>query len=299
MMTEAGSPIKDISVAILSCNRKAELQKTLNILHAEGAPWKEIIVADNVSQDGTQSMVKDVFPEVHLIELKENKGVQGINRAYAEASGKWVLSLDDDSAPDMASWTGLLPQLKQAEEAAVISLSIAAESTGSVSTEQSNNTDTAALVPTFGFSQAGSLFNKQALDELGGYDERLFLWSVELHWTAKAIANGWPLMRSDSARVVHRSTALNRSSRRHAYYYCRNMLLFLLLYCPQTLLKQLMQTYINNALKYSALHRTSAYWSAIREASQLVKTYAPGTRLTEDQFQAINPDLKAPFSYLG
>jgi len=294
--------LTDISVTILSCNRREELRRTLLSLHQSDLPWKEIIIADNVSTDGTPSMIEREFPAVQLIRMHENNGVQGINRAFAEATGKWVLSLDDDSAPEVATWPALLKALPAHEDAAAIGLSIVAESARSRAAEGQHsipNSAQPAVQPAYGFSQAGCLFNQQALKALGGFDERLFLWSVELHWTAKALTQGWKLYGCSAAQVVHRSTPLNRSSRRHAFYYCRNLFLFLLLYAPRPLLLANVRAFINNACKYSVLHSTFAYMQAIRQAQHMFRHYPSTRRLSHSQFTSIQPDLRAPFSYLG
>lgn len=291
-------PGATISVAILSCNRRDDLRMTLEILKQSPRPWKEIIVADNASEDGTRDMLAADYPEVILLALKENKGVEGINQAYLQASGDWVLSLDDDSAPDCSTWAALYQALERGERAAVIALSVIAKKQERPALPQ--HTELSQLPQAYGFSQAGCLFNRQAIEELGGFDEKLFLWSVELHWVAKALTAGWTLARCDEAQVIHRSTPLNRSSQRHAYYYCRNLLLFLLQYAPDAIQAELIQNYLENALTYSLLHKTTTYLKAVGQAKQMQRQSAETyPKLTPELFTAICPDLRAPYSYLG
>lgn len=300
-LSEQNTSLDHISVVILSCNRKSELRETLTRLTQPDLTWKEIIIADNDSTDGTQAMLKQEFPAVCLLQLTTNRGVYGINQAFAHASGPWILSLDDDSAPELSTWSPLLAALHTLDNAAAVGLSIVAQQAHNTDTpmRDSSTIDAPEVVPAYGFSQAGCLFNKQALTALGGFDEQLFLWSVELHWTAKALTQGWSIYSCNRASVVHRSTPTNRSSRRHAYYYCRNLMLFILLYCPQDLLPKLLGQFINNALKYSLLHTTWTYLKAIRQARRMLPHAASTKRLSHAQFTAMNPDFKAPFSYLG
>jgi GT2 family glycosyltransferase len=65
---------RQVSVAILSCNRREELCTTLHGLLARGPLWREIIVADNASGGGTTEMLRRDFPEVRLIETGGNVG---------------------------------------------------------------------------------------------------------------------------------------------------------------------------------------------------------------------------------
>ena len=74
--------LREISVAILSCNRRDELRETLHQLYTYGDCWHETIVADNGSTDGTVDMLLKRFPHVRLVRSSENAGVRGINSAY-------------------------------------------------------------------------------------------------------------------------------------------------------------------------------------------------------------------------
>ena len=58
----------------------------------------EIFVVDNNSVDGSVKMVKDKFPEIHLIENKDNKGFSGANnQAIRKAKGEYILLLNPDT----------------------------------------------------------------------------------------------------------------------------------------------------------------------------------------------------------
>ena len=287
--------LQTISVTLLSCNRCAELAKTLESLCQPEFSWKEIIVADNASTDATRTMLRERFQHVQLIEIDKNQGVQGLNLAFEQASGDWILSLDDDSAPAMATWGPLLEKLPEYTHAAAVALSITAKPHNYVRIAKPGS----PIVRAWGFSQAGCLFNRRALSALGGFDERLFLWAVELHWTAKAITAGWELYRCDSAQVVHRTTPLNRSSERHAFFYCRNLLLFVLAYAPLSRIRKILPRFLSDSLKYSVLHRSLVYWQALSQAQQLYAQFPTQPRLSESAFDAIQPDLRAPFAYLS
>jgi len=58
----------------------------------------EIIVVDNVSEDGSCEMVKKEFPEVRLIQNKENLGfAKGNNVGLNEAKGEYIMILNSDT----------------------------------------------------------------------------------------------------------------------------------------------------------------------------------------------------------
>lgn len=286
-------PLRCVSVVILSCNRREELRTTLGGLQEKGPLWREIIVADNASTDGTPEMLRRDFPAVRLIETGGNRGVAGLNLALRAAQGDWVLSLDDDSCPDLDSFGPLAAVLAGDCGYSAITCSVRARPAGAAVVAGP------VLAPYLGFHEAGGLIRRDLIARLGGFDEDLFLWGVETHLTARAVLAGFRMARCDSAVVVHRATPLNRSSRRHAYHYCRNLFLFVLRHSPPEMRKELVDVFLGRVLLHTALHRTTAYVGAIRDALRLHRRTDLKAPLTREQFLGLNADLHAPFSYLG
>jgi GT2 family glycosyltransferase len=76
------------SIIVANFNTKDALAKMLTALELEHATTAEVIVVDSASFDGSAEMVRERFPIVQLIELKENRGWPaaanaGLNRALA------------------------------------------------------------------------------------------------------------------------------------------------------------------------------------------------------------------------
>ncbi len=65
-----------IDIVLISYNTQTLLLKCLNTLHhvPQGVEIGNIIVVDNASNDLTIENVRETFPEVHIIALKENLG---------------------------------------------------------------------------------------------------------------------------------------------------------------------------------------------------------------------------------
>ena len=94
----------DVSVIIVNYNVEHFLSQCLlsvreGLLALERAGYGgEVWVVDNNSVDGSCAMVRRQFPEVHLLDLKENLGFSAANnRAIAESQGRWVLLLNPDT----------------------------------------------------------------------------------------------------------------------------------------------------------------------------------------------------------
>lgn len=286
--------LKKVSVCVLSYNRCSELEFTLNTLYEQGDLFAEVLIADNNSTDGTLEMLEKKFPEAQVFSTGGNVGNSGWNCIYEEAKGAWVLSLDDDSHPILETFGPVCAAIEQGCTAAAIACSMRKDSEYLSGKEQS-------LVPGYGFSSAGVFLNKQALKTLGGYDPELFMFMNDLDWAARALANGWEILRCDSAIVIHRATPLQRSRARHAYYYCRNTLLWILYYVPSSLQKQYLSRYFRDIALFTVLHRTFHYCKAVREGWKLFKKNKNKDfpKLTVTQLNQVKPDLRAPFSYLG
>ncbi len=285
-------PLERVGIAILSYNRREELLKTLSIICRPEYRWHEVIVADNNSSDGAVETVRREFPAVQILAFKSNLGIEASNRAYLASSAPWVLSLDDDSAPDIESFGVLAEELAAEPQAAALALSVRRTPAALPAVESSEYA--------YGFSSAGVLFNRSALDAIGTYDSELFLFTNELHWTARALMSGWSIKKYNQAIVVHRSSMRNRHSSTHAFYYCRNLLLFLLRYAPIDERASLLTAYMREVLACSVLHRTLVYVRAYRSATQIAAaTLNKIQPLSTETFRAINPDLRAGFGYLG
>ncbi|RYZ50132.1 MAG: glycosyltransferase [Sphingobacteriales bacterium] len=88
-----------VSVIIVNYNVKYFLEVCLHaVTRALQGLEGEIIVADNNSADGSNEMVRTRFPEVTLIENKDNKGFsRANNQAVSVARGEYILFLNPDT----------------------------------------------------------------------------------------------------------------------------------------------------------------------------------------------------------
>lgn len=86
----------DISVVVLTYNRRENLQELLDGLLALGGSLREVIVVDNCSADGTAEMVAAQYPGFRCIRTSRNEGVSARNHGVAAATGDLVVTLDDD-----------------------------------------------------------------------------------------------------------------------------------------------------------------------------------------------------------
>ncbi len=89
----------DLSVIIVSYNTKDDLHACLDSVYSHTQDLQfEVIVVDNSSHDGSPDMVKQLFPQVKIIESPANLGFGKANNLGAkQAKGEFILFLNPDT----------------------------------------------------------------------------------------------------------------------------------------------------------------------------------------------------------
>ena len=89
-----------ISIIIVNYNTKHFVSKCISSIYEKFDPSLgfEVIVADNASTDGSVEHIRKNFPNVILIENKNNKGFGAANnRAVSASRGDYILLLNSDA----------------------------------------------------------------------------------------------------------------------------------------------------------------------------------------------------------
>ncbi len=108
----------DLSVVIVSWKVKEKLKKNLSALFKSQGDFKfEVLVVDNNSGDGSAEMIKSEFPQVVLIENKDNRGFAAANnQAIYISQGEFILLLnpdmqvEDNTLSESLNWSRNNPQ---------------------------------------------------------------------------------------------------------------------------------------------------------------------------------------------
>lgn len=86
-----------VSIIIVSWNGLRLLQKFLEDVAQTDYPNLEIILVDNASTDASVAWVREKYPEVRVLVMRQNEGFCGGNNAgWAIATGKYVALLNND-----------------------------------------------------------------------------------------------------------------------------------------------------------------------------------------------------------
>jgi N-acetylglucosaminyl-diphospho-decaprenol L-rhamnosyltransferase len=219
-----------ISIIIVSWNTVRFLENCLaSILVGPPTSPLEIWVVDNASTDGTPRLVREKFPQVHLIRNRENKGfARANNQAIQRCAGKYVLLLNPDTLVASGALQALVDFLDQHPEAGAVgarilnpdgSLQISSHPRPTLSRELWRLFHLDSLSPYAAYPLtkwktdhpqevavlmgACLLLRKEVLDQVGSLDEDYFIYSEEVDLCYRIQRAGWRMYWVPQAEVVH------------------------------------------------------------------------------------------------
>ena len=109
----------ELSVIIVNYNVKHFLEQCLHsVFRASKNLTIEVFVVDNNSADGSAQLIREKFPEVHLIENKVNVGFsKANNQAIQVSKGKFVLLLNPDTVVEEDTFRKVIDFMKEHPDA--------------------------------------------------------------------------------------------------------------------------------------------------------------------------------------
>jgi GT2 family glycosyltransferase len=222
----------DLSISIVSYNTKENLRECLNSVFAHLKETNcEIIVVDNGSLDGSPEMVRQIFPTVHLIENKKNVFfAKAHNQAMKASSGKYILLLNSDVLMTENAVNDMIDFLEQNPGAGAVSGTILypdgrVQTTGwnlHTPVDEILNQEpwktlfrkkylSRARLKSFSspkevdiVSDAFLMARRQALFQIGLYDERFLLYYTEDDLCTRLRHTGWKIYHLPQISVVHK-----------------------------------------------------------------------------------------------
>jgi N-acetylglucosaminyl-diphospho-decaprenol L-rhamnosyltransferase len=230
----------DVSLIILNYKTKDLLQQCLEeIVSSHWALHTEVVVVDNDSRDGSLEMIRERFPTVRAIASGTNVGfAAGMNLAFKEARGRYFLILNPDvsrfgnAVPTLCAYmerhpkVGLAaPRLVYPDGREQIScyrfptvwipllrrtplghLPWAQEVLGQYVMRDFSRKDNLPVGWVIG---ACMLIRRSALEEVGAFDERFFLYFEDVDLCRRLWQAGWEVHYVADAEVVHRHQRLS------------------------------------------------------------------------------------------
>ena len=206
----------------------------LEFLPANSDVW----VVDNASTDGSAEAIKNRHPSVNLIELPENIGFGRANNvALSRARGRFLLLLNSDArlvdaatVERLITWMDEDPRLGMAGprlEDDLGRLEYSARSFPTLPKEIVRRWGFYLLLPRAKvgtwllgdfwapersmhvdwITGACMLVRREACQDVGGFDERIFMYGEEQEWARRLKQADWRVLYDPGVSVVHRRAA--------------------------------------------------------------------------------------------
>jgi GT2 family glycosyltransferase len=176
-----------VTIVQIVYNRRDALRETLRQMLVESDydhDRIDAIVVDNASEDGSGAMVRDEYPQVRLIERETNIGAPAWNDGFAEATGDWVLILDDDCyLPGDRLKRGVAAAIEHGAD--LVSFGVRS------SIREDYRFDHRYQTGLLSFWGCAWLIRREALEALGGYDPEIFIWANELEFMIRFFDRGY------------------------------------------------------------------------------------------------------------
>jgi N-acetylglucosaminyl-diphospho-decaprenol L-rhamnosyltransferase len=222
-----------VSVIIVSWNTRELLRQSLASVLASPLVLETFLV-DNDSTDGSVEMARTEFPDVTVIANHVNVGFgRGNNQALALAKSEFVLLLNPDARLEQGGLERLVDALDRDQSAAVVGPLVVSEDGAPQSTRRRFPT-----VPTLFFEStplqtllpsthpwlrdfyvrdradtqaqevdwlvgACLLVRRAAFEQVGGFDERFFMYFEETDWCRRYRQAGWSVRFEPTAVARH------------------------------------------------------------------------------------------------
>lgn len=208
-------------VVVLTYNGRRFIGPCLDSLQGQDYPGLKITVVDNASTDATADFVRESHPDVQLIEAGDNLGfAAGNNLAIRRSDAEFLLLLNQDAvarrdwASELIRTAGGDPQIGavggkmlMARCPSIInSTAIAINRAGWAWDRDIGHKDrdpSPLTEEVFGACAGAVLFRTEALQRLGAFDEKFFMYfeDVDLCWRLRSA--GLKILYNPLAVVIH------------------------------------------------------------------------------------------------
>ena len=216
----------NISIVIVSWNSCYFLKGCLSslILFPSRDPF-EIIVVDNASTDGSREMIRREFPAVILVENDQNRGfAAACNRGAEKAGGEYLLFLNPDTRVYPGTLDGALDFMRAHPDAGAMGCRTLNFDGTLQSSAYSFPTPLRVFAYIVGLNRIfrisklhghgkirqpdyvqGSflLIPKNIFGDLGGFDEKFFLYSEEVDLCRRIRDDGRKIYYFPGVRIMH------------------------------------------------------------------------------------------------
>jgi GT2 family glycosyltransferase len=256
-----------VSIVTICWNRKQDILESLEGIYNIEYDNLEVIVVDNASTDGTQKEIETKFPEVKLLKMFKNIGIEAYNIGFENAKGEYIVILDDDSFPEKNAIKRMVSKFEEDSNLGLVAFDVRNYyNYDEVVSVNEINEKAEAKDYFMAFNGAGAGVRKDLFKSIGYYPEEFFLYWNEQDTAFRILNKGFKITFFSDIISYHKYSPKNRSSWRAPFYYTRNA--FFLVWKNYPLMMALKKTvYLIYKSIYSSLEqKTYVYIKAMLQA---------------------------------
>jgi len=186
-----------VSLILVTYNSAAPLPALLDSLETTTYEPYELIVVDNGSTDGTVPLVEARRPDATLIRNSPSRGYgSGCNQGAAHARGEFLVFLNPDIVVPPGWLEPLVGCFEREDRVAVVSPEILPPHWK----PREANVSAVELATVPGCTM---MVSRRAWEELGGFDETIFLYWEDTDLCWRAWLRGWRVLESLETHAFH------------------------------------------------------------------------------------------------
>jgi GT2 family glycosyltransferase len=211
---------QQVDVSVVSWNSWSHLRENLPALIEQDFPSYRVVVVDNDSSDETAQNVEAEFPDVDVVRCGQNAGYgAGNNLGFARSQSRYVAVLNPDARPEKGWLRSLVRALDEHPAAALATSKVLLASDPSRVNACGNTVHLSGIAFCRGLnddqhghvrsesvpavSGAAFIARRDALEAIGGFDERFFMYLEDTELSLRARLAGWDVVFAPRSRVVH------------------------------------------------------------------------------------------------
>lgn len=238
-----------VSIVTVNYNQSAATCDMLQSLYASGYPNLEVFVVDNASPSDHPEIIKEIFPQIILIQSAKNLGFAGGNNlAIRQAKGDYIYLLNNDTIIPEKHINLLLNALTNEHETGIVCPKIKSFDDPNLIlfagfTPMSSITVRNKII---GFAEkdfgqhdqrkqsayahgAAMMLKREVIEKVGLMNEQYFLYYEEIDWSVRIRKAGYTIGYIPETYILHKeSLSTGKNSPLKSYYINRNRVLFVL-----------------------------------------------------------------------
>lgn len=215
----------EVSVIIPNWNGKHLLKKCLAALEKQSYKDIEILVIDNGSKDGSVEFIKNKYPKINLIELKDNIGFAGaVNLGIKICTGNYMVLVNNDTEADRNFLKFLVQSAKSKKEVGMVAAKILQMGNKNLIDSAGDYIDAVGHANNLGYGKTDNqefqkgkevflvsggacLIKRKVFESIGFFDETYFAYMEDVDFSLRAQLRGFKAYFEPRSVIYHHHKA--------------------------------------------------------------------------------------------